>query len=112
MSNLTLFQKLEQLLRAHSQYTSEDGVMLKNCIVEAALQLRPDLLKLILSDKGLKSNFFTDVEGILVFDKVRFQKFVMNKHFLPDSYTSFKNKIGLTTDEWIKRSMLTIRIRS
>lgn len=99
MSNLTLFQKLEQLLRAHSKYTSEDGVMLKNSIVEAALQLRPDLLKLILSDEGLKSNFFTDVEGILVFDKVRFQKFVMNKHFLPDSYTSFKNKIGLTTDD-------------
>jgi len=36
---------------------------------------------------------------MLVFDKVRFQKFVMNKRFLPDSYTSFKNKIGLTTDE-------------
>lgn len=99
MSNLSLFQELEQLLRPHSQYTSEDGVMLKNSIVEAALKLRPDLLKLILSNEKLKANFFTDVEGMLVFDKVRFQKFVMNKRFLPDSYTSFKNKIGLTTDE-------------
>lgn len=99
MSNLTLFQELEELLRPHSQYTSEDGVMLKNSIVEAALQLRPDLLKLILSNEKLKANFFTEVESLLIFDKVRFQKFVMNKRFLPDSYTSFKNKIGLTTDE-------------
>lgn len=99
MSNLTLYQELEELLRPHSQYTSEDGVMLKNSIVEAALQLRPDLLKLILNNEKLKSNFFTEVENVLVFDKVRFQKFVMNKRFLPDSYTSFKNKIGLTTDE-------------
>lgn len=99
MSNLSLFQELEQLLRAHSQYTSEDSVMLKNSIVEAALQLRPDLLQLVLSNEKLKANFFTEVEDILVFDKVRFQKFVMNKRFLPDSYTSFKNKIGLTTDE-------------
>jgi len=99
MSNLTLFQELEELLRPHSQYTSEDGVMLKNSIVEAALQLRPDLLKLILTNQKLKANFFTEVEGMLVFDKVRFQKFVMNKRFLPDSYTSFKNKIGLTTDD-------------
>ena len=99
MSNLTLFQELEELLRPHSQYTSEDGVMLKNSIVEASLQLRPDLLKLILSNEKLKANFFTEVENLLVFDKVRFQKFVMNKRFLPDSYTSFKNKIGLTTDE-------------
>lgn len=99
MSNLTLFQELEELLRPHSQYTSEDGVMLKNSIVEAALQLRPDLLKLILTNEKLKANFFTEVESMLIFDKVRFQKFVMNKRFLPDSYTSFKNKIGLTTDE-------------
>ncbi len=99
MSNLTLFQELEELLRPHSQYTSEDGVMLKNSIVEAALQLRPDLLKLILTNEKLKTNFFIEVESMLVFDKVRFQKFVMNKRFLPDSYTSFKNKIGLTTDE-------------
>ncbi len=99
MSNLTLFQELENLLSPYSQYTSELGVMLKNSIVEAALQLRPDLLKLLLTHDKLKANFFTDVEGIWVFDKVRFQKFVMNKRFLPDSYTSFKNKIGLTTDE-------------
>ncbi|MBV5314719.1 MAG: site-specific DNA-methyltransferase [Prolixibacteraceae bacterium] len=99
MSNFSLFQELEQLLRPHSAYCTEDGVLLKNSIVEAALQLRPDLLKLILSNERLKANFFTDVEGMLVFDKVRFQKFVMNKRFLPDSYTSFKNKIGLTTDE-------------
>ncbi|MDE5809888.1 MAG: DNA methylase [Muribaculaceae bacterium] len=36
---------------------------------------------------------------MLVFDKVRFQKFVMNKRFLADSYTSFKNKIGLTNED-------------
>ena len=61
MSNLSLFQELEELLRPHSQYTSEDGVMLKNSIVEAALQLRPDLLKLILTNEKLKANFFTEV---------------------------------------------------
>ena len=71
MSNLTLFQELENLLRPHSQFCTEDGVLLKNSIVEAALQLRPDLLKLILNHDKLKANFFTDVDGMLVFDKVR-----------------------------------------
>ncbi len=99
MDNTSLLKELEELLRPHSQYTSDDGVMLKNSIVEAALDLRPDLLKLLLSNEKLKKNFFTDIEGTLVFDKVRFQKFVMNKRFLPDSYTSFKNKIGLTGDD-------------
>lgn len=106
MNNLNLFHELEKLLRKESRYCSEDGILLKNAIVEAALALRPDLIKLLLSNNGLKANFFTEVEGVLVFDKVRFQKFVMNKRFLPDSYTCFKNKIGLTdeNDNFISES--------
>lgn len=99
MNNLNLFYELEKLLRNESRYCSEDGILLKNAIVEAALAMRPDLIKLLLTHDGLKANFFTEVDGVLVFDKVRFQKFVMNKRFLPDSYTSFKNKIGLTNED-------------
>ena len=99
MDNLTLFRELEKLLRNESRYCSEDGILLKNSIVEAALAVRPELIKLLLTHEGLKANFFTDVDGLLVFDKVRFQKFVMNKRFLPDSYTSFKNITGLTNED-------------
>lgn len=99
MNNLNLFHELEKLLRDESRYCSEDGILLKNAIVEAALAMRPELIKLLLTHEGLKANFFTDIDGLLVFDKVKFQKFVMNKRFLPDSYTSFKNKIGLTNED-------------
>lgn len=99
MSNITLFKELENLLRMESQYCTEDGVLLKNAIVESALAVRPDLVKLLLSHEALKRNFFIEIDGVLVFDKVKFQKFVMNKRFLPDSYTSFKNQIGLTNEE-------------
>ena len=99
MDNKNLFTELENLLRMESTYCTEDGVLLKNAIVEAALALRPELIAKLLSHDGLKRNFFTEVEGVLVFDKVKFQKFVMNKRFLPDSYTSFKNKVGLTNED-------------
>ena len=99
MDNKNLFIELENLLRMESTYCTEDGVLLKNAIVEAALALRPKLIAKLLSHDGLKRNFFTEVEGVLVFDKVKFQKFVMNKRFLPDSYTSFKNKVGLTNED-------------
>ena len=99
MDNKNLFIELENLLRMESTYCTEDGVLLKNAIVEAALALRPELIAKLLSHDGLKHNFFTEVEGVLVFDKVKFQKFVMNKRFLPDSYTSFKNKVGLTNED-------------
>ena len=31
-----------------------------------------------------------------MFDKIKFQRFVSNKKFLPDSFTAFKNKIGFS----------------
>ena len=39
------------------------------------------------------------MEDITIFDKEKFLKFVSNKQFLPDSYTAFKNKIGLAVGE-------------
>ena len=94
-----LYHHLEQVvLRMDSRFCTEDGHLLKNNVVEAALALDPKLLHYLLADEKLKKQFFTDVDGVLVFDKVKFQRFVMNKQFLPDSYTAFKNKVGLTTD--------------
>lgn len=99
MDNLHMYHELERLLRMDSRYCTDDGTLLKNRIVEDALSVNPLLVRQLLTHSGLKANFFTDVDGTLVFDKVKFQKFVMNKSFLADSYTSFKNKIGLTDDE-------------
>ena len=53
-----------------------------------------------------KKRFFADVEGVLVFDKVGFGWVINNRQFLPDSYTRYKNKIGLVNsrDEYISTS--------
>ena len=94
-----LFTHLEQVvLRMDSRFCTEDGHLLKNNVVEAALALDPKLLHYLLADEKLRKQFFREVDELLVFDKVQFQRFVMNKQFLPDSYTSFKNKVGLTNE--------------
>ncbi|MDB4727831.1 site-specific DNA-methyltransferase [Saprospiraceae bacterium] len=92
-----LLNDLKALLAQDERFIVE-GKLLKNQVVESALQLDPKLIKLLLQSDTIKQHFFQDVEGVLVFDKVKFQKFVSNKEFLPDSYTAFKNKIGLTAD--------------
>lgn len=72
-----------------------DGHVMKNKVVELALRLDAALLRLVRSHDRLRQHFFVDVDGVAIFDKVKFQQFVSNKAFLPDSYTAFKNKIGL-----------------
>jgi len=94
---MTLLEELKLLLEKDKRLVSE-GKLLKNRIVELALKLDKELAKLLLSDDRIKWHFFEEVDGILVFDKEKFMRFIDNKEFLPDSYTAFKNKIGLATD--------------
>ena len=75
-----------------------DGHLLKNQIVEMALKIDASLIKLLMTHEDIRRHFFTDIGGVIVFDKIKFQQFVMNKQFLPDSYTAYKNKIGLTVN--------------
>ena len=91
-----LLNDLKELLQQDDRLVA-DGQLLKNKITELSLQLDSALIKLLLSHPGIKRSFFQEVGNIVVFDKIKFQKFVNNKAFLPDSYTAFKNKIGLTT---------------
>lgn len=100
MNDLTkLFQKDDRIFA--------DGKLLKNKLTELALKLDQTLIELLLSDNKATEHFFirktTKKEKVLVFDKDKFIAFVNNKEFLPDSFTSFKNKIGLTTnDDYLK----------
>lgn len=82
-----------------------NGNLLKNKIIELALQPDSQLLQLLLSNERIKNHFFKKIDDVLVFDKIKFQQFISNKTFLPDSYTSFKNKIGLLSGkEYISES--------
>lgn len=89
-----IFKDLEDVLAQDSRFMAE-GKILKNVVVEAALKPDAGLIKLLLANDVIRKHFFLDVEGTIVFDKVKFQDFVSNKQFLPNSYTAFRNKIGL-----------------
>ena len=69
--------------------------MLKNKAYALAMQIDPTLIQVLLENEDTKKHFFTEVGSVLVFDKVKFGWVVNNREFLPDSYTRYKNKIGL-----------------
>ena len=92
-----LLEELIQLLTEDERLVSE-GKLLKNKVIELALNMDAGLIKLLLKNESIKRHFFAEIGGVLVFDKIKFQKFVSNKQFLADSYTAFKNKIGLVNE--------------
>ena len=101
---MNLIKDLETLLQKEPSLLS-DGKILKNAVIERALKMDANLLALLMQSEPIKQHFFTDIGGTPVFDKVKFQEFVSNKEFLPDSYTAFKNRIGLMDrTDYIKKS--------
>ncbi len=76
-----------------------NGTLNKNKLSELARKYDAKLLNLLMKEENVKNHFFTTLEdGVLVFKKDVFLQFLNNKEFLPDSYTAYKTKIGLGTD--------------
>lgn len=83
------------VLKSDKRFVAEDGTFLRNAVYEAAMKMDQGLIRLLLSNEDTSARFFADVDGVKVFDKMGFAWVINNRQFLPDSYTRFKNKIGL-----------------
>lgn len=100
-----IFKIVEEVLKSNPKYISEDGKLLKAVVYSDVMAMDKELLLLLLSNKKIKERFLEDLDGTLVFDKQKFAWFIESKEFLPDSYTRYTNKIGLTCDgDFISKS--------
>lgn len=96
---VTFLQELETVLTSDESFVSQDGQLLKSRVQDAVTRLDSDLLRTLLASTALRSHFFKVVDGITVFDQQKFMWVVNSKEFLPDSYTSYRNKIGLSAND-------------
>ena len=92
------FETVLSVLKSDERFVAEDGTFLRNAVYEAAMKMDAKLIRLLLDNKETCSRFFTDVDGVKVFDKTGFAWVINNRQFLPDSYTRFKNRIGLADE--------------
>ena len=92
------FDTVLSVLKQDERFFAEDGTFLRNAVYEAAMQMDENLIHLLISNEDTKARFFKEIDGVLVFDKVGFAWVINNREFLPDSYTRFKNKIGLADE--------------
>ena len=89
---------LETLLKSDERLVAKDGSLLKNKVQELAGHDDPALLELLFGNAETKEHFFVKLKSTSVFQKDKFLKFLTAKEWLPDSYTAFQNKIGLSVD--------------
>lgn len=96
---MNFYNEVLNVLKSDDRFFSDDGQLLRNAVYEAAMQIDAKLIKALYANEETRKHFFTDVDGIAVFDKVGFGWVINNREFLPDSYTRYKNKIGLVNNK-------------
>jgi adenine-specific DNA-methyltransferase len=95
---MKLYDILEQHLKTEGNYKSDDGELLKWVVINKAQNYDEELIALLLQNEEVKKIFFVEVNRILVFKQNLFLQFLEQKNYLNDSYTQYKNKVGLTID--------------
>ena len=91
----SFYNTVLDVLKQDERFFSDDGVLLRNAVYDAAMQMDSTLIKILYENEVTRDKFFSFVDDIAVFDKVGFGWVINNRQFLPDSYTRYKNKIGL-----------------
>ena len=90
--------KLIERLKTDARFLDDEGELVKTAVIDRAWKIDRDLVKLLLSDASTKDKFFDEIEGHWIFNINTFIEYVSDKHFLANSYTRFRNRIGLNID--------------
>ena len=95
MSKQNFNEKLTALLKTHLNFLDDAGELIPAAVRDHAWQLNHNLIKLLLTDDEIKATFFDEIDGHWVFNHNTFINYITDKNFLANSYTQFRNKIGL-----------------
>ena len=95
---MKLYDTLETQLKKENNFVTDNGELKKWVVINKAQNFDAGLIELLLDSKELKEKFFIEVKGTLVFNQNLFVQFLEQKNYLNDSYTQYKNKVGLTID--------------
>ncbi|NLJ94041.1 MAG: DNA methylase [Clostridiaceae bacterium] len=92
---MKFIEELKKVLKLDERFIGENNQIVRTKVADAARGIDGLLMKSLLQNDLLRESFFSKVDDIYVFDKMKFIWVIESKEFLPDSYTLYKNKIGL-----------------
>lgn len=100
---MKLYATLEQQLKKEPNFVTDNGELKKWVVLNKAQNFDEELIGLLLKEPTLKEKFFRTLslskgETVTIFNQNLFVQFLEQKNYLNDSYTQYKNKVGLTID--------------
>ena len=96
MNNIKLKQIIIDVLKADERLWNEDKTELnQTLLLDLVENIDEKLIELLLQEKELRDKFFVKIKDVYVFKTNDF-RFFMEENKVDNSYTQYKNRIGLT----------------
>lgn len=93
-----LYNHLIETLKSDERVVSQ-GEILKNKVLELVYSGDNKLISILVSDDECRDAFFQEAAGSQIFLKEDFIDYLTNKQYFQSSYTKYRNKIGLKTED-------------
>ncbi len=95
---MKLYETVVNQLKQVNNFVTDEGALKKWVVIAKARNYDPELIACLLKNNTTKTTFFVAVNDTLVFKQEQFIAFIEMKNYLNDSYTHYKNKVGLTSN--------------
>ena len=92
---MELEKRLEKQLQKEQNLITDNGEVKKWVVINYAQNHNESLIELLIEDNVLKEKFFKQIRGHWIFNHKLFVSFMENKNYFNNSYTCYKNKVGL-----------------
>ncbi|MFH1801569.1 MAG: DNA methyltransferase [archaeon] len=92
-------QKLKEKLKQNIEFWDEEiDDINRNEIIDRAYKVDKDLIGILIDDKEIRETFFDKIKEYWVFNINKFVDYIENIKVLSNSYTKFKNIVGLNVN--------------
>ena len=91
-----LIKELNSVLKLFPEFW-EGETLLRSKVIDAISSKEPRLIKALIEKPKIRKNYSTDIDGVLIFDFDKLIGLLRFKEYWPDSFTKYRNKIGLTS---------------
>jgi len=92
-----LIHELNKVLKAFPQFWNGEELH-RSMVIDAINHKQPDVIKALVANEKIKSVYSTDIDGIFIFDFDDLCKLLKYKEYWANSFTKYRNKIGLTNE--------------
>ena len=91
-----LIKELNKVLKEFPQFWRGEELH-RSMVSDAIIKKKPDLIKALVDNEKVRAVYATDIDGVLIFDFDRLCSLLRYKEFWTNSFTRYRNKIGLTS---------------